>query len=338
MKRLFALGLSLCHCGPAPMTQSPKPPEPVTEPSADTTEPELPKADAKLSAELRRNVEHLASKIGERNTKKHWELASAADYLVDELSAAGYEVGRQGYEVDDVVAQNLDVSVGGAERGDEILVVGAHYDSAPGSPGADDNATGVAALLALARRFRTQRLRRSLRFVFFVNEEPPYFQTDRMGSLVYAKHSVARGDRLVGMLSLESLGVYSTAPGSQHYPEGLAKGHPTQGDFVAVVADTGSKQFGTALLASLKSGPVPAVFDALPADTEGVGWSDHWAFWQVGVPAVMLTDTAPYRYAHYHKATDTPDRVDYERLTHVVLSIARAVEDVANSERVPARE
>ncbi len=301
--------------------------------------PQLPAADRQLVAELKATVAHLSGKIGERNPKKHWELAAAADYLADQLSEAGYEVGRQGYEVDDVIAQNLEVDARGAERGDEIIVVGAHYDSAVGSPGADDNASGTAALLALARRFRGRKLRRTVRFVFFANEEPPYFQTERMGSLVYAKHALARGDRMLAMLSLESLGVYSDKVGSQRYPKGLQEKHPTVGNFVAVVSDTASRALTDRFAKLLReSGPVAVESDALPPGLPGVGWSDHWSFWQIGVPAVMVTDTAPFRFAHYHKPTDTHERLDYERFAHVVVSLGRSLQELANQRTLPARE
>jgi hypothetical protein len=346
MKRSTTATLGIClaacglaHCGPAPHSHTPE--KKMTDETEQSEAPltALPRADRKLVAELQTSVRALSEKIGERNTKKHWELASAADFIADQLTAAGYEVGRHGFEVDDVIAQNLEVDVRGTERGDEILVVGAHYDSAPGSPGADDNASGTAALLALARQFREQKLRRSVRFVFFANEEPPHFQTDRMGSVLYAKHALARGDRMVGMLSLESLGVFSDAKGSQRYPAELRDKHPTTGNFIAVVSDTASgglcRRFAKLMQ---QGGPVPVEHDALPGDLPGVGWSDHWAFWQIGVPAIMITDTAPFRSAHYHKATDTADRLDYERMAHVVVSLGRSVRELANQPALPARE
>ncbi|HMR74773.1 MAG TPA: M20/M25/M40 family metallo-hydrolase [Polyangiaceae bacterium] len=330
---------SLICCGPAPQSRTAE--KKVIKKSEESVAPEvsLPRADQKLVAELKQSVHALSHKIGERNTKKHWELAAAADFIADQLTAAGYEVGRQGFEVDDVIAQNLEVDVRGTERGDEVLVVGAHYDSAPGSPGADDNASGTAALLSLARQFRELKLRRSVRFVFFANEEPPYFQTDRMGSVMYAKHALARGDRMVGMLSLESLGVFSDAKDSQRYPAELREKHPTTGNFIAVVSDTASaglcRRFAKLMQ---EGGPVPVEHDALPGDLPGVGWSDHWAFWQIGVPAVMVTDTAPFRSAHYHKATDTADRLDYERMAHVVVSLSRSLRELANQPALPPRE
>lgn len=328
--RLLAAGLvSLCAgCVGSP---APKPaaPAPAPRPPAVTT-PEAV-VDPQLEAELRADVKHLAQTIGERNTDKKWELASAADYLVDRLEALGYAVSRHGYEVGDAVVQNLEVSLPAGDRGDEVLIVGAHYDSAPGTPGADDNASGVAALLALARRLQGKPLSRSVRLVFFANEEPPHFQTETMGSLVYARQLAQRGGRVVGMLSLESLGVYSDAPGSQRYPAALAARFPTVGNFVAVVADESSRELGERVATHLRRhGSVPVEHAALPRQLDGVGWSDHWSFWQVGVPAVMVTDTAPFRYEHYHAATDTPERLDYARLGRVVLALRETILRLAN--------
>ncbi len=335
--RAFASGLALVliSCGaaaPAPSRAPSAAPEPAEDGAAVAAA--LTPREQALEAELRADVTALV-KIGERNVDKKWELASAADWLADRIEATGLGLHREGYEVGEVAAQNLAVEVRGGALAQELIVVGAHYDSAPGSPGADDNASGVAALLALARHFSKAQPARTLRFVWFVNEEPPYFQTPQMGSMVYAKALAARGEQAVAMVSVESIGVFSDAPGSQRYPGALAAKHPTVGNFIAVVGDERSAPLVDRFAAAMKkSASLPVESDSLPADLPGVGWSDHWAFWQIGVPAIMVTDTAPFRYAHYHKPTDTLEQLDFARMARVTHGMEVALEQLANDKEL----
>jgi len=326
------LGLSLsAGCGPTPPAASPRL-EPAAAPAKSATPPgptPLNASERAYEDELRRTVTHLAAEIGERNADKKWELADATDWLAGELEAAGYTLRREGHEVDGIAAQNLEVEVRGARAGGEIVVVGAHFDSARGSPGANDNASGVAAVLSLARRFRTATPERTLRFALFVNEEPPYFQTENMGSLLYAKAALKRGDHIVAMLSLESLGIYSDAPGSQHYPKQIEGRFPSVGNFIAVVGNPASKDLVDLVSQGLSArSSIAAQGAALPEDLPGVGWSDHWSFWQVRVPAVMVTDTAQYRDAHYHRPTDTAERLDYGRMARVVAGLESVIAEL----------
>ncbi|MFH1808955.1 MAG: M28 family peptidase, partial [Pseudomonadota bacterium] len=216
----------------------------------------------------------------------------------------------------------------------EIVVVGAHYDSAPGSPGANDNATGVATVLELARLLQDRPRQRELRLVAFVNEEPPYFQTENMGSLVYARELVSQGAPVVAMLTPETLGYYSEARGSQHYPFPFGLLYPDTGNFVGFVGNLGSLSLVRRCVGSFRHhAAFPSEGAAVPASIEGVAWSDHWAFWEQGVPALMVTDTAPHRDPHYHTAGDRPDHVDTERLARVVQGLAGVVDDLLNDRR-----
>ncbi len=181
--------------------------------------PAITPQQAALRDALRRDVEVIAGRIGERNLVFRYEnLTAAMQFIEDAAAQAGYEVERQTYEAAGKQAVNLAVEIPGSSRADEIVVIGSHYDSVPGCPAANDNATGVAATLALARAFANRSPQRTLRFVWFVNEEPPYFQSARMGSWVYAKACRNRGENVVAMISLETIGYYSDAPNSQHYP------------------------------------------------------------------------------------------------------------------------
>ena len=275
---------------------------------------------------LRTHIDTLARTIGERNLWKHAALEDAAAYISRVLQAHGYRVSRQSYDVHRIRVSNVEAVAHAAPDAAEAVVVGAHYDTVPGCPGANDNATGVAAMLELARRLAGRSSRRALRFVAFVNEEPPFFQTGSMGSVVYANAARARGDRIAAMIALETMGYYSDEPGSQQYPGSMRLLFPDRGDFIGFVANVGSAGL---LLRARRAFRARTAFPlqsaALPAAVPGVGWSDHWAFWQAGYRAMMVTDTAPYRYPWYHTAEDTPDKLSIERMTHVVDGLEHVV-------------
>lgn len=284
-------------------------------------------------ADLEQYLDVLCVKIGERNLKTPEALEKTAIWLESTLGSGniGYPIKRQIYEVNGNAVRNLIAELPGTTRKDEIVVIGAHYDTVPNCPGANDNGTGVAGLLALARAFAGEQQERTLRFVAFVNEEPPYFQTEDMGSVHYAKKCRMDGDRIVAMLALDSIGYFTDEPGSQGVPSGLEGAFPDAGNFLAFVGDPNSRYIVDSAKASFaNSSGIPAVGGVFPTDAQGVGWSDHWSFWQEGFPAVMVTDTAPFRYSHYHKPTDTVDRLDMERLEDVVSGLKQVVTVWAN--------
>ena len=284
-----------------------------------------------LAIELRRDVEMLAGTIGERNVRDPEALARSADYLAGEFEAVSLAVERQEYDVDGVPCQNIIAEIRGAEKASEIIVVGGHYDSVVGCPGANDNASGVATTLALARRFSSTRPARTLRFVAFVNEEPPYFQTEEMGSLVYARACKERGDHVVAMLSMETMGYYTEEENSQQYPFPLSAYYPSTGNFIGFVGNIKSRDLVRRSVGLFRDkADFPSEGAAIFAGIPGVGWSDHWSFWQAGYPALMVTDTAPFRYPHYHEVEDTPDKIDYERLARVVTGLYEVIRDLAN--------
>jgi len=300
--------------------------------------PPLSAAERTLAEELAADVRRLAVTIGERNATPFAAagLRAAEEFLRTALEAAGYEPVRQAWQVKGITVANLVAEVPGAGKADEILVVGGHYDSVAGCPGADDNASGTAATLALARGLARARPARTLRFVFFTNEEPPWFQTDDMGSLRYARLCRERRERIVGMLSLETIGYFSDAPGSQKFDAfpPLRLLYPDTGDFIAFVSDVRSGGFTSRVVESFRrTTRFPAHGLALPDAIEGIGWSDHWSFGQAGYPAAMVTDTAVFRYPHYHAAEDTPDKLDFDRMARVVAGLRRVIGELAE---VPA--
>ena len=294
----------------------------------------LPAATDELRAleyELQSYVQTLAGDIGERNLFHYDKLITAAEYIRSTLADIGYEVQGQTYEVAGKVCENIEVEVLGTDRPDEILLIGAHYDSVQGSPGANDNATGVAAMLTLARVFKQHPVKRTIRFVAFTNEEPPYFQSEDMGSRRYAQRSRQRGESIDLMISLETIGYYSDDPGSQSYPPPLNFMYPNTGNFIAFVSNTENGLWVRILTDVFRQQvPFPSEGAALWGWIPGVGWSDHWAFWKEGFPAVMVTDTALFRYPAYHTAEDTPDKVHYEHLARVVSGMQRVIATIAN--------
>jgi hypothetical protein len=296
--------------------------------------PPLTDEQRALEKELRSHVQMLAGQIGERNVFHHERLIMAADYIRTTLAGAGYEVRRQPYEVAGKICENLEAEVLGSRRPGDIIVIGAHYDSVQGSPGANDNASGVAAILALARAFAKTTPTQTLQFVLFANEEPPFFQTEHMGSRVYAKRSRERGEKIVLMLSLETIGYYSDEPGSQHLLFPLNLIYPSTGNFIAFVSNVENGFLVRQLVGSFRQrAQFPSEGGALWGLTPGVGWSDHWAFWEEGFPAVMVTDTAPFRYPAYHSHNDRPELVQYERMARVVSGLQAVILEIANALR-----
>ncbi|MEN8260981.1 MAG: M28 family peptidase [Pseudomonadota bacterium] len=286
-----------------------------------------------LADRLHRHVVQLAEKIGERNVSRPKALQAAADYIRGEWLQQGYEVTSQRYVARGVTSENIEVSRPGSVQPDEIIVVGAHYDTAPGTPGADDNASGVAALLEISRVLEKPDLGRTVRLVAFVNEEPPFFFWGPMGSGVYAEAARRRGDDIVAMLSLEMLGVYSDRPYSQRYPPFLGFFYPDRGNFIAFVSNLSSRPVLKRVVKAFRSvSSFPSEYLVAPSLVPGVGWSDQLSFWRVGYPALMVTDTAFYRYAHYHKPEDTPDKLDYDRMAQVVDGLAKTIAALADDE------
>ena len=288
--------------------------------------PPLGPAQAELRVELREAVRVLAGEIGPRNVFRPEAYAAAEAYLAGELDAAGWSVERQEFEARGSRCANLVVELPGSTRAGEIVVVGAHYDSCLSTPGADDNASGAAAVVALARRLGGRGAARTLRLALFANEEPPFFRTDEMGSLRYARRCRDRGDDIVAMLSLEMLGYYSVQPGSQSYPPFFKWAYPDTADFIAFAGNWRSRALVRSCVRTFRENvPFPCEGAALPGWVAGVGLSDNWSFWRAGYPALMVTDTSFFRYPHYHALSDTPEKLDYERMARVVDGLERVI-------------
>lgn len=287
--------------------------------------PALTPKQTDLAAALKRDVVELAETIGERNTFRYAALRRAADYVERQLSVAG-KVTRHSVPASGKACDNLEVEILGATSPDEIVLVGGHYDSVVGCAGANDNASGTAGVLALARALAGSAPARTLRLVAFVNEEPPHFRTPEMGSRAYAKRCRERGENVAAMLSLETIGCFSKVEGSQRYPVPLGICYPSTGDFIAFVGNVKSRSLVRRCVRLFRDrAAFPSEGAAVPGFLPGVGWSDHESFWEVGYAGVMVTDTAPFRYPHYHLEGDTPDQVDYDRCARVVDGVEQVV-------------
>jgi Zn-dependent M28 family amino/carboxypeptidase len=220
----------------------------------------------------------------------------------------------------------------GDARQRHILLIGAHYDSVSGSPGANDNASGVAALLEISREFAAIASAMTVRFVAFVNEEPPFFMSEQQGSMVYAKQAHDRGDDIRLMASLETIGCYSDQPGSQHYPPLLGLFYPDRRTSSAwCPTSIQGRRCSDWCRPSGRTPTFPLQTAATVRFIPGMSWSDHRSFWHYGYRALMITDTAPYRYAHYHAASDTPDKIAYPELSRATHGLFAAFAEIARA-------
>jgi len=289
------------------------------------------------AAELRRHVEFLSEINPPRNHRNLASLEKAVQYIRRELNPRTKEIRLQEYTVSGRLYKNVIANFGprdattpdAATPDADLIVVGAHYDSCGDTPGADDNASGVASLLLLAERLaQNSSLRYRYELVFYSLEEPPYFRTEHMGSAVHARDLKARGVRVKFMLSLETMGYFSDRKGSQSYPPVLGWFYPSEGNFIALVG----RRADGALIKNLaepfrRHSTVPLITLAAPSFVQGIDFSDQLNYWEAGYTAAMLTDTAFLRNHNYHELTDMPGTLDYPRLAQVVEGIYAALTD-----------
>lgn len=267
-------------------------------------------------------------------------LHAAADFVERSLREAGWTPARTSYVIGNDTFFNISAEIPGATLPKEIVLFGAHYDSVSTTAGADDNGSGVATLLEVARQLKkAPPPARTVRLTFWTNEEPPYFQTENMGSLVEAKRSRAAGEDLKAVIALDTVGFYSDVPNSQKFPmPALGRLYPSTGNFLAVVANFQSNSLAQRVKAAMDATPTNASMPAtLPTQQltaheriPGIAWSDHWSYWQAGYPAIMLSDTAPWRNPNYHKPTDTADTLSYSNLAKLTAELVNTAKVLAN--------
>jgi hypothetical protein len=253
----------------------------------------LSKEESHLATRLSDHVKYLSETVGERNLSRTGSLQASTDYIRGNLQQAGYVVSERTYPVSGQQVSNLEVTLTGSDSAGGDVVVGAHYDSIGGAPGANDNASGVAAVLELARQFQGSKLQRSVRFVLFVNEEPPFFQTNNMGSLVYAKQLRRDHVSVSAMISLETIGYYSDEKGSQKYPPSLGLFYPDRGDFIGFVGNFESRDLVRLTIRKFReSARFPSEGIAAPAN-----WPGHWMVRSLVVLAGRLSGYYDYRHS-----------------------------------------
>jgi Zn-dependent M28 family amino/carboxypeptidase len=269
--------------------------------------------------------------LSETLVPRHWQapenLDRAAAYIVKQLIRSGGRVTEQAYDVDRAGRFRNVVASFGPQAGPRV-VVGAHYDALGTLPGADDNASGVAGLLELGRLLgETKALGARVDLVAFTLEEPPYYATKDMGSFVHAAALKREGAVVRAMISLESIGYYNDAPGSQRFPHPLlGMLYPSTGDFITVVGRVGQGALVRQVKKAMQRATYLDVYSiTAPSRLTGVDFSDHRSFWTHGYRAVMITDTAFYRNERYHTARDTADTLDYDRMAEVVRAVHHAV-------------
>lgn len=313
------------------------------------SQPELDPEQKQLAAQLRSDVSYLADSIGERNYLSPDSLDESVAFLMSSFKGAGLEPRKLEYKVRpailaqlrgadkkacrEVTFVNVIAEVPGTDTPDEIIVIGAHYDTPPVSKcaGADDNASGVAGTLAMARYFAENPQKKTLRFIAFANEEPPFFWTHDMGSYVCAKDSADKKEKIVALLTLECIGYFSDMPKSQNYPPPLDTMYPSKGNFIGFVGGLESSSLVKKCVESFrKHGKIPSEGAALPMALPGIGWSDHWSYSQFDYPAVMVTDTATFRNPYYHTSKDKTHTLDYEKMALVVDGCISVVCDLAS--------
>ena len=269
---------------------------------------------------LYKHVEYLSVKIGDRHIWKENSLSKAADYIESAFKVSGYKVHRQTYSCYGKSVSNLIAEKTGTDDG--VVVIGAHYDTVPGTPGADDNASAVAGMLELARIHKRSLNKKPLIFVAFVNEEPPCFGSYNMGSMVYAKGLKEQKVPVAVMISLEMIGCFSQDP-IQRYPLPFMRFfYPKTADFIGVVGNFNSSKYVSMLKKGIrKNSAINARSLTGPEYIGGINLSDNSSFWHHGFRAVMVTETSFFRNKNYHQETDTIDTLNFDAMAEVVKGI-----------------
>ncbi|WP_442505495.1 M28 family metallopeptidase [Novipirellula sp. SH528] len=285
---------------------------------------------AEIEASLRLHVDRLAGLIGSRTLDQPKSIAATTGYITGQWTEMGYQVEPQHYDAMGFPATNLIVEKSGEKHPDDIVLLGAHYDTVAGTPGADDNASAVAVMLEVSRLLSQHSAKRTARYVAFTCEEKPYGDVDSMGSQYHARQSRVEGDNIVGMLCLEMVGYFRDELGSQNVPPSIPKRlhrfFPKRGNFLAAVGNPASWKLNWSFRRGFKRGTSMPLFSiVLPEKVKEIRRSDNSSFWDQGYTALMLTDTSFLRNPNYHQQSDTPDTLDYKRMTEVTYGVAAAM-------------
>ncbi len=277
-------------------------------------------------------ISHLAIDIGERTLNKYENLVQAGDFIKNYFLKFEHEPEEEAYTVQSKKVYNIITEIKGYEEPEKIIILGAHYDTVEGTPGADDNASAIAGLLEIYRLASKFKFKKTIRFVSFTLEEPPYFQTPEMGSMVHAKGCKSRKENIELMICLEMIG-FGSKKCEQKFPnDDFRKKYPPYGDYLAVVAIPSLSQQVFAWKKSYNAHAKHKIYDLIaPASIRGIDLSDHASFIKNGFPAIMITDTGFYRNSNYHQSTDTADTINHDFLYHNIRNSFLALRDLLNT-------
>ncbi|MBN1531755.1 MAG: M28 family peptidase [Spirochaetes bacterium] len=287
----------------------------------------------RILANTREIIRHLAVDIGERTLQNYETLDRARKFIREYFIRHGQTPREEAFIVDGKETANIIAEIPGFDQPESIIIVGAHYDTIEGSPGADDNASAIATMLELSRLLSRFTFKRTVRFVAFTLEEPPYFSTESMGSWVHAKGCRARGEQVDLMICLEMLG-YGGRWCKQAYPLDIIKGDiPPRGDFLLVASLPSSSQHTFLWKKLYNAHATRQIIELIgPASIPGISHSDHYSFWKHGIPGIMLTDTAFYRNKNYHTPDDTYDTINFRFLSQNIMDCFMALRDLLNKD------
>lgn len=306
--------------------------------SFSETLPALLPSEKQLAARLRKHVEELALGIGVRHAERGDSLRRSAKYCTSQFIQRDFDVEIESFDFQGVSQQIVVAEITGRRKPKEVIVIGAHYDTVLGSPGADDNASGVAALIEIASLLKDVPMDKTVRFVAFPNEEYHGEDWRNMGSYHHAKRSHDRGDQLVGMISLEMLGYFSNEIGSQKYPFPFNLFYPERGNFIGFIGNYASREWVRRVVRNFRElAAFPSEGAAAPERFKDIARSDHWSFWQFDCPALMVTDTSNFRFPYLHGVDDTPDKVDFDAMARITLGLAKVIVKLAQAPRVWSR-
>lgn len=279
---------------------------------------------------LRADVSFLSETLGPRNPSHYRSLAAAAEWIEDRWESQGYEVKRQTFLVEGKECANLEIEIPGRRIPSEIVLVGAQYDTWPDSPGANNNAGGVAVLLKLSDMLKEQLPDRTIRLVAFTTQEPPYDNTESMGSLRYARRCKERGENIRVMLCMDAIGVYKQDPGTQKLPFPFSLFYPDRGNFLAFIADLQSRAFVVETTRGFKKGSsFPIEAGSAPKWVKGVCWSDHASFWKYGYRGIQITDTGAFRSSSHTTSDDTMEKIDFSALARITVGMFSSILELA---------
>jgi Zn-dependent M28 family amino/carboxypeptidase len=288
-----------------------------------------------IGSELQSDIAYLQN-LGPRNSESlinYQQLRKCEEWIVEKWKSQGYLPTRHSAAVEGKEYYNIVIEIPGTVTPSEIVIISAQYDTLPDSPGANNNGSGVATLFQLSKLIRNFRPRRTVRLIEFVNEEDPFWGTDKMGSYIYAKNCYNRNEDIKVMLSLDAIGIYKNSSGTQNLPFPFSLFYPDRGNFLAFIGNISSRPYVKAVTAGFKKGSsFPIAAGVAPEWVDGVTWSDHYSFWKFGYPAVQITDTGGFRSASHTTKDDTMEKISFNALSRVVVGMYSALIDLAQND------